>query len=83
MEVILMSDIFSKVQTLMAEFLSIEAESINLESSIKDDLGVDSVDIVSLVSELESAFDVQISDAEAAGLQTVGQVFEFISARVA
>lgn len=78
-----MSDVFSKVQTLFADFLSIEGDSINLESTIKDDLGVDSVDIVSLVSEIESAFGLKISDAEAAELKTVGQVVDLISARVA
>jgi len=78
-----MSDIMSKVQNLFAEFLSIDAESIKSESTIKDDLGVDSVDIVSIVSEIESAFGLKISDSEAAGLKTVGQVVELISTRVA
>ncbi|RKD22718.1 acyl carrier protein [Ammoniphilus oxalaticus] len=78
-----MSDILSKVKDLFADFLAIEGDSIKPESTIKDDLGVDSVDIVSIVSELENAFDLKISDAEAANLKTVGQVVELISARVA
>lgn len=78
-----MSNVFSKVQTLFAEFLSMEVTSIQPESTIKDDLGVDSVDIVSLVSEIENTFGLKISDAEAAGLKTVGQVVDLISSRVA
>jgi len=78
-----MSDILSKVQTLFAEFLSVDEASIKPESTIKDDLGVDSVDIVSIVSEIESAFGLKISDSEAAGLKTVGQVVELINSRVA
>ena len=78
-----MSDILSKVQSLFAEFLSIDAASIKTESTIKDDLGVDSVDIVSIVSEIESTFGLKISDSEAAGLKTVGQVVELINTRVA
>ncbi len=78
-----MNDIFAKVKVVFADFLSIEEESIVLESSIKDDLGVDSVDIVSLVSELEQEFSIKITDAEAAEFKTVGQVVEFIHSRLA
>lgn len=76
-----MSDsIFNQVKELFADFLSIEGDSIKVESTIKDDLGVDSVDIVSIVTEIENAFDLKISDTDAAGLETVGQVVELISA---
>lgn len=78
-----MADTLSKVQTLFAEFLSIDASTIKAESTIKDDLGVDSVDIVSIVSEIESTFGLKISDSEAAGLKTVGQVVDLINSRVA
>ncbi|RKD26776.1 hypothetical protein BEP19_16380 [Ammoniphilus oxalaticus] len=76
-----MSDsIFNQVRELFADFLAIEGDSIKVESTISDDLGVDSVDIVSIVTEIENAFDLKISDSDAAGLETVGQVVDLISA---
>ena len=64
-----MSDILSKVKTLFAEFLSIDEASIQPESTIKDDLGVDSVDIVSVVSEIENTFSLKISIQKLLGLR--------------
>lgn len=74
-----MSDILNQVKGLFADFLSIDEDSIQPESTIQDDLGVDSVDIVSLVTEIENTFGLKISDSQAAELKTVGQVVELIS----
>lgn len=43
-----------------------------------EELYLDSLDVVELVMDLEDEFNVSISDEDAEGLRTVGQLFEYI-----
>ena len=53
-------------------------KTVTLESSFVNDLGVDSLDMVELVMELEDEFDVNISDEDAEKIQTVGDAVNYI-----
>jgi len=77
-----MSEILEKVQKVVVERLGVETSDVTLEASFKDDLGADSLDTVELVMELEEAFDIEISDEDAEGIQTVGDVVRYIEAAV-
>ena len=57
--------IFDDVKAVIVEQLSVNADEVKLESKFVDDLGADSLDVVELVMELESKFDVEIPDEEA------------------
>ncbi|RCK56672.1 Acyl carrier protein, mitochondrial [Candida viswanathii] len=50
-------------------------------SSFTSDLGLDSLDVVEVVMELEHEFNIQIPDNEADGLKTVGQTIDYILAQ--
>ncbi len=73
---------FEKIRERIAEQLSIEEDEIKMESSFIDDLGADSLDIVELIMALEEEFDIEIPDEEAEKISTVGDVVEYIKARV-
>ena len=62
---------FEQVKDALVESLNIEGEDIKLESNLKDDLGIDSLAAVELSLDLETEFDVEISDEELAALVTV------------
>ncbi|CAI5757831.1 unnamed protein product [Candida verbasci] len=51
---------------------------ITEDSSFINDLGLDSLDVVEVVMELEHEFNIQIPDNEADGLKTVGQTIDYI-----
>lgn len=53
-------------------------KTITEESSFIQDLGLDSLDVVEVVMELEHEFNIQIPDNEADSLKTVGQTIDFI-----
>lgn len=72
--------IFKKVKNIISEQLGIDAEEIAMESSFVDDLGADSLDIVELIMALETEFDLEIPDEEAEGINTVGDIVEYIKA---
>ncbi len=63
---------------LIAKKLRIDVNSIEDDSNLVTDLGADSIDLVELLMEIESALDVTVSDEEAAELKTVRDVVDFI-----
>jgi len=74
-----MSDITSRVITVVAEQLSVEASEIRPESSFQDDLGADSLDLVELIMAMEEEFDIKIDDEAAQKLKTVQLAVDFIN----
>ena len=63
--------IFEHVVKALAEQFEIAPESITMETSLVDDLGADSLDIVELIMSLEEAFSIRISDEDAMHMDTV------------
>ena len=57
--------------------------NITMKASFIDDLGADSLDIVELIMALEEEFDMEIPDADAEKIVTVGDVVEYIREHVA
>ena len=75
-------DIFEKVKDIIIEQLGVAENSVTLESSFIDDLGADSLDIVELIMALEEEFDLEIPDADAEKVVTVGDVVDYIKDNV-
>jgi len=73
------TDIGKKVKAIVADQMSIPPDDIGRETSFIRDLHTDSLDTVELVIGMEQAFDVTISDDDVRGLQTVGDVVDYIS----
>ena len=70
--------IFDNVRNALAEQFEIDAESITMETSLIDDLGADSLDVVELIMSLEDLFGITISDEDAAQLHTVSRIVEYL-----
>ena len=69
---------FEEMKDLLAEGLNIDESKITEESSFKDDLGADSLDLFELVMSLEDKYDVEIPSEELEKLLTVGDVIKYI-----
>ena len=67
-----------RVDSIVKEVLRIDPEKIMPSSRFKEDLGADSLDLVTLIMALEEEFKGPISDEEAAGLITIGDAVNFI-----
>ncbi len=75
-------EVFEKVKSIIVEQLGVAETSVEMEASFIDDLGADSLDIVELVMALEEEFDIEIPDADAEKVVTVGDVVEYIKENV-
>ena len=71
---------FEKIQAIIADKLSIDAESVTMEASFIDDLNADSLDIVELVMALEDELELEIPDEDVENFKTVGDVVEYVKA---
>lgn len=73
-----------RVKKLIAEKLpNVAPEDVKPKAELIDDLGADSLAIVELIMTMEEEFDIEVSDEDAEGLATVGDVIEYIEKQTA
>jgi acyl carrier protein len=72
-----------KVRKIIAEHFRVSVESLRDDTSLVDDLMAESIDTVELIATFEEAFNLEIPEDEAEKNQTVGQVVEYIKAKLA
>ena len=72
--------VFSLIRAHLADELEVDAARISEATRFKEDLEADSLDLYTLVQELEDTYGVAISDEQAARILTVGQAVEFVVA---
>ncbi len=66
------------MKEIIAEQLSVDESEIALETSFKDDLGADSLDLFELVMALEEEYDVEIPSDDLTELNTVEDVINYL-----
>ena len=67
-----------KIKEMVADSLGVDADTITEETSFKDDLGADSLDLFELVMALEEEYDVEIPTEDLEQIATVGDVIKYI-----
>lgn len=77
-----MAAVFDRVKDIVVEQLGVAAEEVKPEASFVEDLGADSLDVVELVMALEDKFGVEIPDADAEKIATVGEAVKYIEAHM-
>ena len=75
-------EVFSLIQAHLADELDLEPDAIGEATRFREDLEADSLDLYTLVQELEDTYGVSVSDEQAAKILTVGQAVEFVLASV-
>lgn len=63
------------IQEILNENLDIDPTTVAVDSTFES-LGIDSLDMVELVCEIENRFDIELGEAE--GLDTVGKLVDYI-----
>lgn len=72
--------VFELIQAHLADELDVDPALIGDDTRFKEDLEADSLDLYTLVQELEDTYGVKISDEQAAGILTVSQAVDFVLA---
>ncbi|MCF8424896.1 MAG: acyl carrier protein [Bacteroidia bacterium] len=75
-----MSDISTKVKSIIVDKLGVEEKEVTPTASFTNDLGADSLDTVELIMEFEKEFNIAIPDDQAEKIATVGDAISYIEA---
>jgi len=68
-----------RVREIVAEQLERDVNEVTNASSLIDDLGADSLDVVELVMKMEEEFGIEIPDEDAEKIKTVNDVIQYIT----
>ena len=67
-----------RLKDIICEYVEVDQNAITEDSRFVEDLGFTSYDFMSMVGELEEAFDIEVEEREAAEIVTVGQAVKYI-----
>ena len=81
-----MATVLERVQTVVADKLSVDPSEVVADASFAEDLNADSLDLVELIMAFEEEFStddnpVEISDEDAEAITTVGKALEYLRAQ--
>ena len=71
-----------RIRELIADKLGFDTVEVLPETKLIDDLGMDSLDRVELMVELEREFDISLTDEEIEIIETVQQCFDLVSTKI-
>lgn len=72
-----------KITAIIEEKLGLDGVEITAETSFKEDLGADSLDLFDMVMEFEDEFGIEIPSEDLEGIATVGQLLNYIEKKQA
>lgn len=70
--------VYEKIKSIIVEQFSIEEDQVSMETSFRDDLNADSIDLVELIMTLEDEFDLEVEDEEVENINTVEDAVTYI-----
>ena len=71
-------EVFALVQAHLVDELEVDPARIDDSTNFRVDLEADSLDLYTLVQELEDSYGVRMTDEQAARIVTVGQAVDFV-----
>ncbi len=77
-------DVLKKVVDILGKYTKAEvtAENISMETSILEDLKINSARLVDIVLDFEDAFDIEVDDDDADTVVTVGDGVNLILSKI-
>ena len=72
---------FERVKEIIEEQLNLDGVEITEESSFKDDLGADSLDLFELVMAFEEEYNIEIPSEDLESIATVGDIMEYMKSK--
>ena len=71
----------NKIKEIVAEQLGVDVNTLNEETSLKDDLNADSLDLFQIIMSLEEEFAIEIPTEDTESIQTIGDVINYLNNR--
>lgn len=74
---------FEKMKVIIAEQLSVEEETITMETKFKEDLDADSLDLFEMVMAAEEEYGIEIPSDDIETITTVGEFVKYLEEHIA
>ena len=74
--------VFENVKSCLSEQFDVEEDTITNDTTITEDLGADSLDVVDLLMSIEDEFEIEVPDTEIENIKTVGELVKYIEDHV-
>lgn len=74
--------IFDALRDVLVGKIKVEAEKVKPEANLFEDLGLDSIDLMTAVMAIEERFGIEVSDKEMENVSTVSEAVELLSGKV-
>ena len=71
-------EVFDKVKEFILLQLPVKAEQVTRDARMVEDLGADSANLMMLIMDLESEFDMTVEDEALKTIKTVGDIVDYI-----
>lgn len=71
-------DTFDMIRVYLAEQIEIDESMITMESDLFGDLGMDSIDALDMIAELEKRTQITFEDQDMESFSTVGDIVVFV-----
>jgi len=75
-------DLLTQFRGMLQEEFSIDPDRVALDSRLVEDLGLDSLDLVSASLAIEDRWGVRLEDEDLAGIATVGDAIDWVRPRL-
>ncbi len=70
---------FEKIKEVVAEQLGVDVTELTEETSLKDDLNADSLDLFQIIMSLEEEFGIEIPTEDTESIGTIGDIEKYLS----
>ena len=71
--------VYEKIRDMIASQFSIDEDNITMETSFKEDLNADSLDLVELIMALEDEFELEVDDEDVENINTVADAVKYVN----
>jgi acyl carrier protein len=75
-------EVVTALKETLVERLKVDAATITEDANLFEDLGLDSIDLMTVVMAVEEKFAIEVSDEELEDVTTLGQAADLLSAKV-
>lgn len=74
--------IFDELKEIVLDYLGEDDIEVSEDSVLTDDLGLTSLDLISIVGDIEDSFGISVEDEAIDSIETVGDVLDYIEGRL-
>ena len=76
------AEIFNELKEIVLDYLGDDDIEVSEDSVLTDDLGLTSLDLISIVGDVEDSFGIRVEDEAMESIETVGDVLDHIEGRL-